>query len=112
MEKLSKQKYFGSWQLIVLILSIYILMALFIETVFSVSDDTRKIIGYSDTFVCVIFLIDFAYNFFSAKNKIKYLRWGWIDLISSIPTVHAFRVGRMMRIVRILRLLRGVKAQG
>ena len=38
------------------------------------------------------------------------LKWGWIDLLSSIPLIPPLRVGRLARIVRILRLLRGVKS--
>ena len=47
---------------------------------------------------------------FTAESKLAYMRWGWIDLLSSIPMVGPLRWGRVARIVRILRLLRGVKS--
>jgi len=36
--------------------------------------------------------------------------WGWVDLLSSIPTVGAFRWGRAARVMRVLRVLRGLKS--
>lgn len=45
-----------------------------------------------------------------AKNKLEYLKWGWIDLISSIPMLSYARWGRLARIFRILRVLRGVRS--
>jgi voltage-gated potassium channel len=36
--------------------------------------------------------------------------WGWLDLLSSIPTLQIARWGRLARIARILRVLRGLRA--
>jgi voltage-gated potassium channel len=38
------------------------------------------------------------------------MKWGWVDLISSIPMLDIFRWGRIVRVVRILRILRGVRS--
>lgn len=35
---------------------------------------------------------------------------GWVDLISSIPTLKLLRWGRFVRVIRILRILRGFKS--
>jgi voltage-gated potassium channel len=64
----------------------------------------------TDTIICFVFIGDFAVQLIRSKDRLVYLRWGWIDLISSIPMVDAFRVGRMVRLIRILRLLRGVRS--
>ena len=37
------------------------------------------------------------------------LRWGWLDLLSSVPAVDFLRIGRAARILRILRILRGIR---
>ncbi len=43
--------------------------------------------------------------------RLRYLvRWGWLDLLSSIPAVDVLRWGRAARILRIVRVIRGVKA--
>ena len=38
------------------------------------------------------------------------MRWGWIDLLSSIPTLEYFRPGRALRLVRLLRILRAFRS--
>jgi voltage-gated potassium channel len=38
------------------------------------------------------------------------MKWGWIDLVSSIPTLDFFRAGRLLRLIRILRILRAFRS--
>lgn len=38
------------------------------------------------------------------------MKWGWIDLLASIPAVDALRWGRAFRLVRLLRVLRAIRA--
>lgn len=38
------------------------------------------------------------------------MQWGWIDLISSIPTLDFMRAGRMLRLIRLLRILRAFRS--
>lgn len=61
--------------------------------------------------ICVLFLIDFLIQIVQAENRLKYMvRWGWLDLLSSIPAVEILRFGRLARILRIFRVLRSVKS--
>ncbi len=47
----------------------------------------------------------------TAKTTVWYLlTWGWIDLLSSVPTIGVFRWGRAARVMRILRVIRGLKS--
>jgi voltage-gated potassium channel len=57
----------------------------------------------------MIFLWDFGLRFYKAESKTNYMKWGWVDLIASIPALEIFRWGRLARLVRILRIIRGVK---
>lgn len=57
-----------------------------------------------------MFLADFLGNVILRKDRLAYLKWGWIDLISSIPAVNVLRWGRIARIVRIVRVLRAVRS--
>ena len=50
---------FGVLNLIVLILSIYILGALVVDTFFKLSTETSKILEYVDSVICLFFLIEF-----------------------------------------------------
>jgi voltage-gated potassium channel len=109
-ESRAKEKQITIWQIMMLFLCIYVLGALFVETAFSLPEETSELLNRIDTLVCIVFIGDFIYNLSTAKNKLAYLKWGWIDLVSSIPSVAILRWGRFSRIIRILRILRGVRS--
>lgn len=98
------------YQFFMLGLCIYVLAALATETVAPLSDDTKTILEYADNGICAIFIVDFFCNLIFSRDRLGYLKWGWLDLVSSIPMVDAFRVGRVARIVRILRVLRAIRS--
>ncbi|WP_419164389.1 ion transporter [Candidatus Palauibacter sp.] len=46
-----------------------------------------------------------------AEDRKRYMMtWGWIDLLSSVPTVPELRAFRVGRVLRILRFVRGIRA--
>ena len=101
----------GPYQLFMLALCVWALAVLAISTFVKWSPSTQTILSYADITVCGLFFIDFLITFHRAKNKGRYLlTWGWIDLLSCIPTVDALRWGRAARLMRLLRVLRGVKS--
>lgn len=105
-----EHKHVSAYELLMVVLSVYVLLALLFERVVALSAATLQVLTLVDALVCIIFLADFFVQLVSAKNKLHYLRWGWIDLLSSIPTLPMFRWGRLVRIVRVLRVLRGIRA--
>jgi voltage-gated potassium channel len=99
------------FEFLILALSLYALAALALEAMVPLEPSTRAVLAWADTAVCVVFLVDFGIRFAKAENRWRYMvTWGWLDLISSIPTIQVFRLGRIARVFRILRLLRGVRA--
>ena len=98
------------WDVFILFLSCYVLAAMLCEAILNLPKDTTDLLQVLDTIICVVFLGDFLYRLITIKDKFGYLKWGWIDFISSIPTLDAFRIGRLFRIVRVLRILRGVRS--
>ena len=99
------------WNLVVLVASFGTVITLGISISITIPKDVEVLLGWADTVICLIFFIDFLLMLHWANNKMRYLlTWGWIDLVSSIPLVPAFQLGRVGRIVRILRLFRGVKS--
>jgi voltage-gated potassium channel len=100
----------GPFQIVILGLSIYVLIALFLQSIGAVSPETSRLLDAIDNGICFIFLADFAIRFTRAKSKTAFMKWGWIDLISSIPNLEWFRWGRLARIVRILRILRAIRS--
>ena len=99
------------YQLFMLALCGWALLLLAGGTFVKVDDSTRTILNYADYAICALFFADFCYTLWRSDNRLRYLRtWGWIDLLSSIPTVDALRWGRAVRIMRILRVLRLIKS--
>ncbi|MCX8036781.1 MAG: ion transporter [Candidatus Sumerlaeia bacterium] len=98
------------WQLVILFLSIYVLGALFIDTVFRLPPETSELLTIIDNLICIIFIGDFFFNLFTARNKVAFLKWGWIDLVSSIPNIQVLRWGRFVRAVRVFRILRAFRS--
>jgi voltage-gated potassium channel len=100
-----------SYQLAMLILSLYAIAALAAETAVRLDPQIRAVLDYADYAVCVLFLGDFVVSFWLAPRRVHYLlTWGWLDVLSSIPVLAPARWGRVARVVRIFRVLRGVRA--
>ena len=93
-------------QVATLFLSIYVLLALLVETVFDLPDDLDAMLERIDFVICLIFLADFFVRLWRAPSKPAFLKWGWIDFVSSIPMLDALRIGRVVRVVRLFLILR------
>lgn len=100
----------GPFQFFTLVLSIYVLITLFIESVVTLPSDVIEVLRFTDNIICMFFLADFALRFKAAESKRSFMKWGWVDLLSSIPMLDAFRYGRIVRVVRVLRILRTVRS--
>ncbi|PAW78601.1 MAG: hypothetical protein B9S32_06680 [Verrucomicrobia bacterium Tous-C9LFEB] len=100
----------GLWDIFILIVSMYVLVAMALVAGFNRDPQVQLLFAKFDFFVCLIFLTDFVIRFYKAESKLKFMRWGWIDLIASIPAIDVLRWGRLFRIVRILRLFRAFRS--
>jgi len=99
------------YQLFMLGLSVYVIGALAAQTFLPLSSEAVSILDVADFGICLLFGADFVRSIRRADNIPRYLAtWGWLDLISSIPTVDLFRWGRAARIFRIVRVLRVARA--
>lgn len=99
------------YRIAMLVLSLYSIVSLATLIIFKPDQEISKVIQYSDWVVCAFFFADFIRSLIRAPNKLKYFfTWGWLDLISSIPVIDAFRTARFARIFRIIRVLRAVRA--
>jgi len=106
----SNEQQLGLLNLIVFVLSIYVLGAIFVDTIFKLPKETSILLTYIDNAICVFFFAEFCVRFYQAESKLKFMRWGWIDLISSIPAVSYLRAGRILRLIRLLRLIRAFRS--
>jgi voltage-gated potassium channel len=109
----------GPYQVFILLLSVVAICMMPAER--AVRDEgARQILRAADLLVSIVFLLDFVVCLVKSRRKWRYLyTWGWIDLLSSIPTIALLALGdvfpllkltRVVRALRIFRLLRGVRA--
>jgi voltage-gated potassium channel len=101
---------FTGLNILVLVLSVYVLAALIIDTIFKLPTEISNVLDLADNCICVFFVFEFSIRFFQADNKLKFMKWGWIDLISSIPTFDFLRAARAVRLIRLLRVLRAFRS--
>lgn len=98
------------FDIVIVVLSIYVLIALLIDSYFKLSPEVSKLLYIIDNIICVLFLFDFFYRFIKAPSKKEFIKWGWIDLISSIPSFEFLRYGRLIRLFRLLRVMRAFRS--
>jgi len=101
----------GGYQLFTLALCLYAIGALTVQTLVTLDPQVLQILQAADYAVCAVFLSDFAYSVWTAPNRWRYfVTWGWLDLLSSIPTLDAARFARLARVLRVIRVLRGLRS--
>lgn len=98
------------FQIIILFLSIYSVGALFAASVLDIDSEIKRLIDGIDIIVCIVFFIDFLILYRQAEDKLKFWKWGWIDLLACIPSIDILRGGRVIRVLRIFRVIRLFKS--
>jgi voltage-gated potassium channel len=104
----------NAYNLFILLLTVFSLVVM-VLLVLPLDPQTHQLLFVYDNAVCVIFLLDFAYNITGSRPKRQYFinQRGWLDLLGSIPAFGFFqftallRLARLSRLARIGRLLRG-----
>ncbi|AXY73616.1 ion transporter [Paraflavitalea soli] len=106
----STEEKLGFLNLLIIVLSVYVLLALMFDTFLKLPPEVSRVLLITDNIICGVFLVDFLRRFFQADNKLRFMRWGWIDLVSSIPMLDFMRVGRAFRLIRLFRILRAFRS--
>jgi len=105
----STENRMGLMNILVVVLSLYVLGTLVVQTFVPLDPEVSHLLDYIDHFICGFFLIEFVVRFMRAESKLKFMKWGWIDLVSSIPMIDYFRAGRVLRLIRLLRVIRAFR---
>jgi len=71
----------------VIVRSVYVLAALLVSLVVRLPLETAHMLDLADNAICGFFLLEFAIRFYRAERKLAFLKWGWVDLVSSVPQV-------------------------
>jgi voltage-gated potassium channel len=95
---------------LVLVTSAYVLVVLLLEMALPMPPPVRELLDNADLLVCVVFFVDFVRRFIQAKSKLAFMKWGWLDLLASLPLHDPFHLGIAVRVQRIIRMLRGFRS--
>lgn len=106
---MTEEKKYTKFEMLLFYLSIFVVIELYVSSITDYSDNVRTVLEWVDFGICILFLYEFFTGIARAENKWTYFKHHWIDLISSIPTVGALRLGRVVRVIRILRVVRSAK---
>ena len=100
----------GFLNILVLVLSVYVLGTLIADTFLKLPTEVSRMIAFTDYIICGFFFLEFCIRFYRADSKLKFMKWGWIDLIASIPTIDYLRAGRALRLIRLIRVVRAFRS--
>jgi voltage-gated potassium channel len=104
---------FGPFQFVIMVLSVFVLAILTVELLpaswVPLPAEVRRLLNWIDNVVCMVFLADFIVRFRGAPSKMVFMRWGWIDLLASLPEIEMLRWGRVFRLFRLLRIVRTLR---
>jgi voltage-gated potassium channel len=99
------------YQLFMVALSVLSLATIAVQNAFRLDPEVELLLEYADTALCVAFLADFVRTLWRTPDRGRYMMtWGWLDLLSAIPTLEVARWGRLARIARLARVLRALRA--
>lgn len=108
-------RYHGNaYEIFILVLTV-LSLGVMVLLVLPVSPAVRETLTFYDNLICIVFLIDFAYNLTGSHPRSEYFvrNRGWLDLLGSIPSfgflpfTALFRLARLSRLARIMRAFRG-----
>lgn len=97
------------WDIFMLFLSVAVLVTLAVEMLVPMDEEGQRLLSRIDAATCLVFFGDFLWRFTRAKNRKAYMKWGWLDLVSSIPWQDFFAWGRLYRVVRVVRAVRSAR---
>ena len=96
----------------IIVESLYALLAIGSVILFGLRDlsslqgEVLHLAELADLIVCGLFWIKAGWDLYRAPSKLMWLRWGWADLLASIPTVGFLRPLRALRLIMMVRVIR------
>ena len=108
---------FRAWTWMINVLIYLSCGAIALESIEVVKADYHAELAAFEWFSVVFFTLDYVFNIYTAKDKLKYATsfWGLVDLLSILPSylmllnfssIRATKILRLLRVIRILRVLK------
>jgi voltage-gated potassium channel len=95
-----------AWELTMAALSVaFVVVGLVAE-----SASEAESVGYTaiEIGLTAFFMAEFGTRIAASRDRRRYLRGHWIDLLALIPTIRGFRLFRLVRLLRLVRAFAGV----
>ncbi len=73
---------------------------------FELDREFQELARIADRMVCALFITKAAWDLWRAPNRWHWWKWGWADVIASIPDVEALRAFRGLRLIMMVRVMR------
>ncbi len=61
------------------------LVSMGVQTFYKQTPEVYQWLNALDCFICIFFLYDWVFKFLVSDSKKKFLKWGWVDFLLSIP---------------------------
>lgn len=93
-----------AWELVMAALA-----AAFVAVGFAGDDATtgNTMLEAVDAGLTAVFVLEFTTRFAASRDRRRYLRGHWIDLVAIVPTVRGARLLRLLRLLRLVRAFAG-----
>lgn len=63
----------------------------------------RSLLEGGEAILTVVFAAEFATRLYASRDRGRYLRGHWIDLVALIPVARGLRIARLLRLLRLVR---------
>ena len=94
----------GAYTIFVVAITVLSMFGMAVVAIPFFDAQAKQIASLLDSFLSLLFFLDFIYLLFTVSNRRAYLlRWGWVDLLGSIPSLYWLRLLRLSRAYRIVR---------
>lgn len=67
-------------------------------------DANSGLVNLTQNLLTGLFIIELTIRYIAARNKRRFFRHYWLDIIAVLPFSHSFRLLRVLRILRLLRV--------
>jgi voltage-gated potassium channel len=109
-KNLGRNPIYQGKQVIILLLSLYVVLEFFVSLVVEYSPRTIYLLEVIDFVVCCLFIADLIYEAWRSGDRLyAYVRKHLLEIASATPFLTSFRLLRVLNIFKIIRTLQVIK---
>lgn len=102
----------AAYQVLIIVLTIYSVFIFLFIYILPIGQLARRPLMLIDFLISLVFLFDFFRALRQSPSRSAYLRWGWLDLLGSLPGLPFLRPARIPRAVWLAKNLRRKRLSG